>query len=250
MRSVKIIPGIIILVVFSGCENINKIFKGDNAEKEMRREVVVLLDVTGSTKDTRGDFVYPMERIFKALNPGDALIILKIEGMREVQLKPLFELELPSLEGAPNQYHKDKLKRQVERSKVDTFNYFINNIFNKKVAKVEGSNFSDLIGAIKLGAVCFKVSQDRKKVLVILSDMIQDTGDLNFEKVVPDEKLTDSIISRTSDFPDLRGVTVYIAGLKHEIREKKEKIALFWRRYLERAGASEVIFDDMLISFR
>jgi hypothetical protein len=79
------------------------------------------------------------------------------------------------------------------------------------------------------------------KVLVLLSDMIEDSDMGNFERLQLDDSLTRREIERQRKaglLPDLRGVRVYVVGANAVPMDRAAAIERFWRSYFSTCGAT------------
>ena len=98
------------------------------------------------------------------------------------------------------------------------------------------SPHTDIIGALFLAGQIFKQQQDSsKKVLVIFSDMRQDTAGLNIEsQTVPETKMESLIVPN-----DLHGVRVYALGVDGSGLSIASWGTLwqFWAKYFLKTGA-------------
>ena len=76
--------------------------------------------------------------------------------------------------------------------------------------------------------------------LVLLSDMQEDSEDLNLESRPPSDKNTEAFIKTRRDkhrLPSLPGVRVYVAGASSATAQSFDAIKQFWMQYLAAAGA-------------
>lgn len=79
-----------------------------------------------------------------------------------------------------------------------------------------------------------------RKILVIMSDMIEESLRYNFHKKPPGKKDVDRIIDaekKQNFLPDLKGVKVYVVGAGGKSSEDMPKIKVFWLAYFRACGA-------------
>jgi len=83
-------------------------------------------------------------------------------------------------------------------------------------------------------------NEKRSKLLVILSDMIQDSKEFNFERSRITNSYTAKVIKhrrKQKMIPNLSGVKVYVAGASAKAAKKYRSIEKFWSSYFKVAGA-------------
>lgn len=90
--------------------------------------------------------------------------------------------------------------------------------------------------------------------MVIMSDMIEDSSDYNFERERLSDKRIAEIIAREREkkrLSILNGVKVYVTGARASAREQFYNIQNFWLRYFKECGAnlSKENYGSALLSF-
>jgi hypothetical protein len=100
---------------------------------------------------------------------------------------------------------------------------------------------TDIIGALLVASQIFKDTPSPRNLLVVFSDMRQDSRELNLETTqpwLPHEKL--KILSQKQLIGDLQGVEVHILGVDNAGRDFDywQRLREFWIRYFEFANAS------------
>ncbi|MCD6116125.1 hypothetical protein J7K93_03845, partial [bacterium] len=120
--------------------------------------------------------------------------------------------------------------------------------YHRKIFKTE------IMGALQTAERVFMSYDQHRKVLVIMSDMLEDSKLYRFTK----ENLTDtritSIISAEEEnkrIPDLKGVKVYVTGAIAGNSQKYFQVRNFWYKYMEKCGAvlSHENYGSNLIRF-
>src|SRR2546427_12885716 len=80
----------------------------------------------------------------------------------------------------------------------------------------------------------------RRKALVLMSDMIEDTPEYNFEKIAWSPSAVEKLVAELEAkalVPKLPGVCVYVSGASAASAALAENIARFWEAYFRRTGA-------------
>ena len=82
--------------------------------------------------------------------------------------------------------------------------------------------------------------EKRKKILVILSDMLQDSKQYKFERYKINNKYIANVIQsqkRQNLIPNLSDVKVYVAGASAANSKKFRSVKKFWARYFSESKA-------------
>jgi len=223
-------------------------------EKDKSKIIFVLIDFSESAKDARRDYLEALDKVLHALRVGDRLIAWKITEKSEMEPKPLLDEEFPHPPPSPNEFYRKRAlakaqkelseRREKIKSKMEAF----------LDATVPLSPNTSILGSLHVAERVFKQDKARRPVLVILSDMIEDSSDYNFSK----EKLSESRIRQIIELekskkglPDLNGVKVYVAGAKAPTRDQFSNIRNFWLSYLKECAAicPKENYGSALISF-
>lgn len=226
------------LLLAAGCLPVS------NASEPTGTEYVVFVDLSQSIRqEDQALFKEALtEEIIPTMGPGDRLLIAPITDRTLTGFRPLVDVTLPPMP-AFNGWkdnllqHKKRVKAveaQVPKLKEETA---------KRVAVIVSSHRSsaetDILSSLLLTEKLFHNVADRK-VLVLMSDMIEDYAPYRFQKVswTPDatQGLLDDL-ERQGMMPDLSGVCVYVAGASASTPQQAEQIAAFWRSYFARAKA-------------
>jgi hypothetical protein len=125
---------------------------------------------------------------------------------------------------------------------------------NKLLSQKQGTLLTEILDSLNIADIIFHDEKERQKVLVILSDMIQDSKEYKFDKdKITDEYIDNVIRSRQKNklVPDLANVKVYVAGASAADSDKFRAIQTFWARYFTESGAdfSPHRYGHSLISF-
>lgn len=198
------------------------------------KTIVVLFDVSDSTKNPaiRAQYQKDLDKILKALNPGDTIAADKIaENSAASSTLPINK----ELEGGwnTNQLKMKKAIRDAQKQIKEEADAIL-----KSPQKVR---YTDLLSSLQIAERIFKTYNKERNVLVIMSDMIEDSKSYNFEK----EKLTDKRVAdiiakekKAGRMPDLKNVKVYaVKNATNQSRDMMAGIENFWLLYLNACGA-------------
>jgi hypothetical protein len=103
-----------------------------------------------------------------------------------------------------------------------------------------GTPRTEIINSLNIADKIFHNEKVRQKILILLSDMIQDSKEYNFDRVKVTNEYTSRIINdqkKENRIPDLKSVKVYVAGANASDSEKFRSIEKFWNRYFVATGA-------------
>jgi len=206
--------------------------------------VIIFLDFSGSIKtDERALFKREIEsQILPSLSAGDRLLMAPIHDKTLTEFRPLVQVSLPA-----------KPEFSVWRDNVLTYNRRVKEVearvldlkakVKTEVADVLGrryaSPYTDIFSSLLIAQKLFH-DETRRKVLVLMSDMIEDTPEYNFEKIAWSPSAVEKLVAELEAkalVPKLPGVCVYVSGASARSAALAENIARFWEAYFRRTGA-------------
>jgi hypothetical protein len=215
-------------------------------DKETPRVIVILVDMSGSANRARST-VYreAFEKIYQSLSQGDRVMVGTITSRSYIDFKPAVDAEIPKNTIWVNRIQfeqnltktKEKIRREVDRL----------------LSRKRGTQRTEILNSLNIADTIFH-NEKRQKILVILSDMIQDSKEYNFTRV----KITGKYINKVIRYrrkhkliPNLTDVKVYVAGASGADPNKFRSIEKFWARYFAESGAdfSRHRYGHSLISF-
>ena len=200
--------------------------------KKGPRAIVVIVDMSGSTNTARRT-VYrsAFEKIYQNLKQGDRVVVGTITDRSYIDFKPVVDAEIPKKSVWVNRI---SYEQNLSKTK-DDIKKGVEGLLSRK----KGTPRTEILNSLNIADTIFH-NEKRQKVLVILSDMVQDSKEYNFDRV----KVTDAYISsiikhrkKNNLIPDLKGVKVYVAGASADEAKKFRSIERFWNNYFESTGA-------------
>jgi hypothetical protein len=218
-------------------------------EKTVRnsRVIMILVDMSDSTNEARPTvYKEAFEKIYQDLGQGDRLVVGTINSRSYIDFKPTVDEEIPKKSIWDNRL---EFERSLAHSKAK-----IRSAVKKLLSRERGSGLTEILESLNIADTIFHDEKERQKILVILSDMIQDSKDYKFDK----DQLTDEYINnviahreKNSLIPNLTGVKIYVAGASATDSDKFRAVQTFWDRYLTKSGAdfSPHRYGHSLISF-
>ena len=193
--------------------------------------VVVFVDVSASVKDFEG-YHDSWKKIVDRLTAGDRVLLGRITDETFTQFRPVIDESLPTfswISDNSRDYDK-KLKQTKER-------------LSKAIdgsLKAPRSQKTDILNTLALADKIFH-SDKRRAVLLLLSDMLEDSEVYNFEKLKVDQTFARRIIEekhRKGELPDLKGAKIYVAGASAKNASKALEIQRFWLEYVKAANGN------------
>lgn len=239
-RWAGIILGLIlqVLLLTAGCAPASK------ASVPKGTEFVIFIDFSESIRNGNHRlFKKDLENhIIPTLSAGDRILIAPITDKTLTQFHPLVDVTFPSWPSF-NGWSTNRLDYQNELKRInekipqlrEEVTGSVSDIFSKNRASPHTDIFSSLILAEKLFH-----NIARNKVLVIMSDMIEDYPPYRFDRVAWSPDTTEELLKELDEkglVPDLSGVCVYVSGTSAKTPDMAEQISSFWYAYFDQAGA-------------
>lgn len=210
------------------------------------RAIIVFVDMSGSANLARRT-VYRecFEKIYEDLHQGDRIVVGMITGRSFIDFKPVVDVEIPKKSVWVNRI-------QFERSFTETKEKIRRGV-EGLLSQKNGTPRTEILNSLNIAETILH-KEKREKILVLLSDMIQDSKEYDFSST----KITNGYIAKVIEYrqkknliPNLSGVKVYVAGASGSDSHKYRTIEKFWARYFQIAGAdySHHRYGHTLISF-
>jgi len=215
------------------------------AEKaDVGRHIIFIVDFSGSVKENLKTYWETISlvtgcakdytdkndsELCNKIQEKDCVTILKITGhsRREPEI-------VANAYFRKKGFLENKLKYNIKMAeKKKKFIDAIQNTFKSPVL----ANNTEILAAIRLSQQYFNDIRGEDKILIILSDMIEESEFYNFRK----RKVKPDIILNKEDkahrLPNLNGVRVYISDATARSDVKFDEIKRFWVMYFEKTGA-------------
>lgn len=218
--------------------------KASQGTSDPGKDVVIFVDFSGSIgPNDKTLFARDItEQIIPELDAGDRILIAPINDRTLTGFQPLVEATFPSKPNfnkwTDNTLHYNRqvkvMKEEVAELK-EKVRAQVSSLFARPISSQETDIFSSLLIAEKLFH-----KQARRKVLVLMSDMIVDYGPFRFEKIPWNGDTNEQILSELEAknfIPDLSGVCVYVTGVSARSADLAKNIGDFWQFYFEKTKA-------------
>jgi hypothetical protein len=220
--------------------------KPENSSQHPRL-IVILVDMSGSADHARHTVCKEaFEKIYKNLRHGDRVVVGTIASQSYIDFKPAVDEEIPIRTVWDN-------RLQFERNLTDSKEKIRREV-NKLLSHQGGSLLTEILDSLNIADAIFHDEKERQKILVLLSDMIQDSKEYKFDKdKMTDEYMTKIIRHRRENnlMPNLAAVKIYVAGASAADSNTFRAIQAFWTRYFTESGAdfSPYRYGHSMINF-
>jgi len=220
--------------------------------------VIILFDLSESTakKDIRTAYVNGFRKVMDSLDQGDILVAACITDKSIQQMEPIIDFRYPKFKPKTDNI----LLSQSEKKKFDEE---VNLARQEAIRKVEelllgGDNRpkilkTDIMSSLALAANMMKRNKEERRILVIFSDMIEDSEIYNFEKLNLTSAIINEIIEKEKKadrIPNLEGVDVYIIGPQAQNYDKYISIKKFWSEYFKEARANLIEYTGIFLGLK
>lgn len=205
---------------------------------------IVFVDTSGSTLHDRGNYNNDLDTLVNQVKPGDRFLVSTIHGKTMINFVPVIDRTVPSYDPIFDN----------ELAYANTF------AITKKLLKASIKSPMTTSGQSDKTEIldCFKVAEERfkswpsKKILVIFSDMLECSSNMDLEKQVPDSAFIEKKLrqlEKEGRIAQLHGVEVIVAGAGgNGTRDSNHYRAVekFWRAYIAKTGGQLVSYSHYL----
>jgi hypothetical protein len=193
-------------------------------------QYIVGIDISGSRSpmDLRESKTLLERLVTERMTYGDKIVFVEMYGATEPQQ---FRDSIRAMHGAePTPREKRELEDFRART-VSILPMFFDSTRKEQVLS------TDVFGTLFRAADYARAPGHDKTVLLLLSDMIQATGELNMEKVdgIPGPEWIESRATEER-LPDLTGTCVIVSGAETKTA-RGARLRKFWTSYFDRVGA-------------
>jgi hypothetical protein len=220
--------------------------------------VITMFDLSESTakKDIRTAYVNGFRKVMDSLNQGDILVAACITEKSIQQMQPVVDFKYPKFKPKTDnillsQSEKKKFDEEVNLSKQEAIKnveeLLLGSDNRPKIIK------TDIMSSLALAADMMKRYVELRRILVVFSDMIEDSDNYNFERINLTDAVIDEIIEKEKKadrIPDLGGVEIYIIGPQAKNYDKYNSIKKFWSKYFKESKANLVEYTGIFMGLK
>lgn len=236
MKPIKLILPFILFLLFFSCN-------GRGTPEKQNKIVCVLFDLseTTNTPEIRKTYRDKFNMILHKINHGDVIeaALITEKSVSELNLSiehsfPAFESSTDNVMLASAEKRKADLALQVQK---DSLLKAVDSVLFNPPRKILST---EILSSLQVAERVLSSFPQKKKVIVIFSDMIEESGTANFVRDNLNDSQNKSIIEKlkqTGTLPDLKNVLIYVAGATHPNTEKYNRIRKFWAHFFKETGA-------------
>lgn len=218
--------------------------KASQAEPQRGTAVVIFVDFSESIGGTeRAGFKREIEKqILPWLQPGDSIMIAPITDKTLTDFRPLVEAELPArpqFNGWVNNVMKHNKESKATEARIVQVKETLRSQATDALTRKYSSRYTDIFSSVLLAEKIFS-SEPRRKVLILMSDMIEDYPPYAFDRMSWTPATTQKLLADLSAkrmIPNLTGVCVYVSGVSAPSAELARYIGGFWESYFRMTKA-------------
>lgn len=209
--------------------------------------IVALFDLSGSVpardKEMKKKYLDDFRQVVnKKVKSGDCLFGLVITE-RSGSDRFIFKNEC--IPPSPGVFEDPKKQLEIVNQK--------NRILNKTKEAFDRSALgTDIIAGLRIASEIFKKDNSHGRVLIIFSDMVNESVEINMERHTPEAKDVERLLEnwhQAGSVPDLKNVKVYAWGAGHPDEQRRVKIEQFWRRLFQALGAQVQEYSPEAINY-
>jgi hypothetical protein len=221
------------------------LFSGCSEEQTLPpRTIMIFIDMSLSTIKDRENYKNYMGTVVRKLRPGDKLTVCKIIDLTIADFTPLYQTEIPKFDfWKDNRTLHEKLVVQIHQNLVAAVDSVLDS--RERIAN------SEIVNSF---LICEQYMRNKtgRKTMIILSDMLECSNEMNFEK----ERIGGEYVERSirilkakGRLPKLNGLEVWVAGAYAKNTEQYFAVQGFWNRFIEEAGAVQKSYSHALLEF-
>lgn len=233
--------------------------------EKKRKVLIVLIDYSASNTDLILESYISIitETIFPNMRQYDCLVVVPIdEGSKMRPVKIIYEdlVEKQFSKRTDGFAHAgDSLRKRFMNYVKETAPKISETLRAQKQVRKEYTEYTDILGAIHQTTnliefnadggtirdmedfVLGKIRLKSENVIILLSDMIQDSREYNFNKKhgIPSEQITPLLdgLKKFNSIPDLSGCKIFAIGATGKTSAQIDNIRSFWTEYFKQTNA-------------
>jgi len=208
------------------------------------RTIMLFIDMSLSTIKDRENYKNYMGLVVRKLRPSDKLTVCKIIDLTIADFTPIYQTEIPKFDfWKDNRTLHDKLVQQIHQNLIVAVDSVLDS--RERIAN------SEIINSF---LICEQYMRNKtgRKTMILLSDMLECSSEVNFEK----ERISADYVERAirtlkakGRLPKLNGLEVWVAGAYAKNTEQYFAVQGFWNRFIEEAGAVQKSYSHALLEF-
>ena len=206
--------------------------------------VLAFVDLAASVKDFEG-YREAWQKIVDHLNGDDRIVLGRINDETFTRFRAMVDETIPAFHFLTD--NKLRYEKTLKEAKDKIATKFAETIAGPKSKK------TDILNSLLIAEKIFR-AEKRRPVLILLSDMLEDSGHYNFERIKVNDTFTRQLIEakrKSKQLADLLGAKVYVAGASANNADKALEVQQFWLAFFKAANGNlaKENYGPALISF-
>lgn len=220
-----------------------------------RQVSIVGIDLSQSVDSSFSEYVSMIEYLITHLKEHDCLIVIPVDGASRTKPTQIIRIDMDKMSftdpGDGVVHSSDSIRMRRESYTRQQAIAIADTLLAFKQSRSSASNFSDILGCLQgieslleqsdtctpgiLERIFGEPTYQISNVIVILSDMLQDSPEYSLETQSPEEILE---TLPPNHIPNLQGAEVILHGLTANSPEMVDRIEVFWQQYFTQTGAT------------
>ncbi len=238
----QLVAGVSVLALagalLTGC------FVSAESTRNVGNEIIIFVDFSGSMgAENRAliehDFA---DTIIPSLAAGDRILVAPINEETLTSFHALLDETFPP-QPEFNRWLDNTMRHERElkasERKADELREKIRAQLPEMLLKAGSSNKTDIFSSLLMAKKLFQATE-RRKILILMSDMIVDYPPYRFDRISWTPEKKQELLAELQLkglIPDLSGVCVYVSAVTAESAEMARQISSFWQDYFDRSHA-------------
>ena len=250
----KLLKHLTLFCIFFSIASCDYFIKDDEGQN---KTILVLFDLSESTNKPEARKLYSggFNTILSRVTHGDAVFAGWITERSGVELELVVSyIAEPFEPPTDNPLILRRLRDEANLALSDTLQLFYNLVDSLLHNPTRRVMNTDILSSLDLAERIFKSFPENRRILVLFSDMIEDSYTYNFERENLTQQRIDAIIRTENEnnrIPELDGVVMYVIGAYHRDVNRFRMIRDFWFAFFEECGAvlNRENYGPQLITF-
>lgn len=206
--------------------------------------VLVMVDFSLSAREDLPRYRNYLDAIFNAMPPKSRLVVGKIAETTEATFDPFIDVAFPDESFWTT--NPEEVEEQKHSIRTD-FQERCEDVFRSPAL----SQFTNIVSAFGLVDHVFPTS--KRRILVLLSDMLHSSTDFDLETAKITEQYIETTVQRLKQqgsLPRLDGVELYVAGARAPTDDRYRAVKKFWYRVFQETGVHLASYGHSLSNFK
>lgn len=234
------------LLLLAGCDQSRReaIAPAEAPVTPQQRLFVILIDFSATTQMFRDQYRSDISNVVENLRESDTLALLKINesSLGSGGSQSLFAtMEVPPEPGEAKNALTRKLRDERRAKAVAAKRDIVRKNVDKFLAETATAPWTEIMAGLANADKVIDQHSNRRAILIVFSDMIEESRRYNFAKKPPTAKRRREILEAeraTNRLPDLTGVRVHVvAPMSGGDSEQFLRLQDFWMAYFKAANA-------------